>query len=82
MEVWFCALAGTDAARHNTLTGTGEPTPAEQENVARTHSTAASTSAPLRRAALRLRRLSDSTGYERKPGAPKLEVQGDLRLPP
>ena len=24
MEVWFCAIAGTDAARHNALMGTGE----------------------------------------------------------
>jgi hypothetical protein len=24
MEVWFCAIAGTDAARHNALIGTGE----------------------------------------------------------
>jgi hypothetical protein len=23
MEVWFCAIAGTDAARHNALMGTG-----------------------------------------------------------
>jgi hypothetical protein len=25
MEVWFCAIAGTDAARHNALMGTGRP---------------------------------------------------------
>jgi len=24
MEVWFCAIAGTDAARHNALIETGE----------------------------------------------------------
>jgi hypothetical protein len=24
MEVWFCAIAGTYAARHNALMGTGE----------------------------------------------------------
>ena len=25
MEVWFCAIAGTDATRHNALMGTGRP---------------------------------------------------------
>ena len=25
MEVWFCAIAGTYAARHNALIGTGGP---------------------------------------------------------
>ena len=83
MEVWFCALAGTDAARHNALTGDrrarielSRRMLAEKSQHRRLHLRSASQGYAPAPAA------SDSTGYEEDRERLKLEVQGDLRLPP
>jgi hypothetical protein len=83
MELWFCALAGTNAARHNALTGIGEPHRAEEENGQpnlqhrRLHLRSASQGSAPASAAQRFQ-LATKEDQE----CPNFEVQGDLRLPP
>jgi len=88
MEVWFCAIAGTDAARHNALIETASPNRIEAERGQTTRCSTAPTlrSAAQRHSTLRMKNRSARTAEQRGTPSPLtkliMEVPNDFEKPP